>query len=160
MLNIKLKTNNHQIELGQELDSDDLKKAGFRKLGWLGRLKLKPFKQEVVYWAKNPTISCFDDEFDISPILRPITDASSMYGTTIYLFFVLGKLNKVGLQVIGNKMAALYHFAKFCEIIEKKFEIKPADGGLGALHWKDNNSCIIASIASGQHFHAYWFKVY
>ena len=70
---------------------------------------IKPPKDQIVWWSKNPVFKYLDPikNIPIYPNLGEIdNNPNTMYGTSVYLFFKENELIRSTFQIIQNKMMA------------------------------------------------------
>ena len=101
-MNIDLRANDFRLWLGMPFNSSELSSAQFSKVGFFTGLALPKIKQsgDTVYWAKNPTINCFDDATSVIPNMPRTKDTDLICGTSVFLYFNGGHLRLVLAQVI------------------------------------------------------------
>jgi len=99
MINLDLKINSCPVDLSPAISREIIKKASLRKDSFLDGLHLR-FPREIrLYWAKNPTISCFGEKYLLIPVLSPPV-SDTIFGTSAFLYFdsVRNELVRIGFQ--------------------------------------------------------------
>lgn len=105
MMNVDLVVNNLSIKLGMPLSPKELKAAGIRRVGFLTKIFMRNAinEGEVVFWEKNTQASFFDGHVKVIPKVGvPGGDSDTICGSSIFLFFRDGRLNRVIYQVFGS----------------------------------------------------------
>lgn len=150
-----VKINGLNIELGKTIEKNVLQQSRIKKPTFISRIIIQKEPGQKIWWAKNCNIYCFDDQFYLLPILdTKIASASSLSGTSAYLFFKKDLLIKVAFQSIGNQRASNYLSAKFSEAATKIFG-NPKQEGIKKL-WDLGQSYIMVENdmnSSNAHFH-------
>jgi len=116
-MNIDLEINDYSIFLGMPLDSSSFADAQIRKIGFFGKEFMPGQKTgDIIYWSKNPTISCFGGRVQEAAMLDRRMGADMIYGTSAYLFFNKNRLRYVIFQVIYSYSAAIRFTNEFREV--------------------------------------------
>lgn len=107
-MNLNLRINEYTVALDNELNIKELQNHGFNKVGFFSRLKIKPKRNEIIWWSKNCDLKYSNDDFrnSIIPNLNIKGGSEFMFGTSAYLWFRENKLIKFSFQIINNKMVA------------------------------------------------------
>lgn len=115
---LNLKLNGYLIRLNRNLESAELEQHDIHRVGFWGRLMIRPDHGETVFWSKNAVLSLIDN----SPpnTIRPMP-AKPKYrqacGTTAFLTFRNEALNGFTFQVMGNAAQARSIIEKLEETI-------------------------------------------
>ncbi len=155
-MNLNLRINNYHIALNQDLNEVDLKMHNFKKIGFLGRLYIKPGKNEIVWWSKNCGLKYLNDDFQnsIYPIVDVKAGAEIMYGTSAYLWHKENKLIKLTFQIIENKMAAEINLKQFEEKLIELIGI-PTSSEWPFIVWEIKNQNFILVLEYPHRMHGY-----
>jgi len=107
-MNIELEINGESLVLGMSQDQSKLSGAGFKKMGLFSRafLPIQKMPGDVIFFAKNPTITAFNGDVKAAAILDTSMGADMMNGTSCYAIFNGGRLRYVICQVIQNNITA------------------------------------------------------
>jgi len=96
----------------------------------MDRILLKPPKNNVIYWTKNPSVTCFNQEgvpsyppkgFEVWANLDRKDGADAISGTSAYLYFQKNMLESVKFQVLMNETMAMGGIAEFTRLCQKEF---------------------------------------
>lgn len=136
-MNITLKINDFNIEMGSLLNVELLKSNKINKAGFLTNFLIPKEKGDEVYWSKNCNIN-FCDEVYLNPVLDPNMGADLMYGTSVYLYYNNKKLVKVIFQIVGNKIVSNVYEKKIYSFLNEKLERINEN----SLIWRNDNNLI------------------
>ena len=150
-MNLNLRINDYPITLNQALNESELQKHDFKKAGFLERQLIKPDKNEVIWWAKNPSLKYLDDDLQnaIHPILDIEAGAHIMFGTSAYLWFRESKLTKLTFQIIQNKTAAEIYLKKLEEKLTPLLNPTSTEGPL--VIWEMGDQDFVIEYPQGMH---------
>lgn len=146
---MEIKVNGKPFRVNERFDKVKLTSANIKKAGFFARRLIKVNKSTTLYWAKNCTISFFNDELTIAPNLDATSGADMMYGTSCYFFYSENQLWRITAQIIKNVGASLNYAEKFKEIasikigepeIQKRNEISGLDK---FVKWTHNESVLL-----------------
>jgi len=129
ILNITL--NGYLIRLNRNLDIAELKQHDIDKVGFWGRLMIKPDYGETVFWSKNATLSLIDNspQNTIRPMPAKPKDRQA-YTTTAFLSFRHDVLRGFTFQVMGSSVLARSIIEKLEEtIVQSIGEASSSDPG-------------------------------
>ena len=117
MLELNLRVNGYSLALQQNMDEVELSRHKFKKLGFFGRLLVKPGKGEIVWWSKNCDLRYLDDDYrnSICPILDRKAGTRMMFGTSAYLWHVRNRLVRLTFQIVDNRIVAQVALARIEE---------------------------------------------
>ena len=118
---LDIKINNYPIIIGKELDIILLEKCNYLKPSHFELQLIEHPKEQIVWWAKNPTFKYLDSiEHIIYPNLGDIDkNPDVLYGTSVYLWFKKNKLFKSTFQIIQNKTMATHLLNRLNEEVVK-----------------------------------------
>jgi hypothetical protein len=142
-MNIDLRVNSVAFTVDEELHARKLSSAKCEKPGFLDRLSLKPPNGQVVYWAKNCEISCFNGEFRLWANLDRSRGSAEMAGTSAYLYFANLILEKVAFQVLLNETMATGGIAAFQRLCKSAFGAPAPDS---PACWMDSNGVVSCAL--------------
>jgi len=174
-MEIDLKINFRDISLGMVFDPNRLADAQIGKMGFFTKA-LMPVKRhpgDTLYWAKNPSISCFGERVKETAMVDPSMGAEMMNGTSAYLFFNRSRLRYVIFQVIASCIAAMQFTNIFREVASellgeaerlKCMQVPSTVMGITThepFHlqyvWRADGQCLISEIGqSGKNAFVHW----
>lgn len=164
MIDLDLVINTLPIELNKSY-SNLIESGRLKKVSFFMRRLMNPEKGESVYWVKNPSIKCFNSEFEMYPSIGvPNLKADQMFGTSAYFYIKNGVLHKISFQLIQNKFFARNGLQLFRSICGKLHGVPTAYGDVDGFSkfagWEDNNSKLITELSDcGNHFFIHWVSV-
>ena len=148
MFDIQLEINGYSLRLGMAISDCRLYLSGKRtsKVGFLHSIIMGITgivrKNETVYFSMNCTIDCFNNKLTIVPNLNRATGADEMYGTSGFVFFKGGLINRIYIQVIDNRKYAVIFFDKFQSICESIYGKGEYNSKLYNESWEENESIL------------------
>jgi len=147
LTDIELKIDNQKFVLGTDLNVGWLIKNGFKKVGFITSLFMEKATANIIYWKKNPSISCFE-KFILIPLLKgSSSETDFMFGTSSYIFFSENKISEIFFQLIGNKHCSKILTDSFVRIISEKFG-KPNVESSTMTIWNFNDSILKCGISA------------
>lgn len=157
-MNIDLKVNSQNINLGMPLDVSSLASSKIKKMGFLSSILISAAKKpgDMIFWSKNPSISCFDEKastfaypkgLDYDP--SETVDPRMMNGTTCLFFYNYNKLRATHFQVIGNRIAATMFLNVFFREALNKFGEPKSHYGMQAT-WHGQSTLIKCHLDAGE----------
>jgi len=104
-MDIGLEINMESFSIGDSLDAELLRDAGFKKLGFLTKKALSRFliSGDEVYFSKNPMIELFGGGARVCPMSGAQARAIGIVnGTSCYIIYNQNKIRHIICQVVGN----------------------------------------------------------
>lgn len=143
-MDIDLRINSIRFALGERMDCEKLKSAESRKAGFVTRTLCRVPRGHVLYWAKNCTVHCFGDEFEVSAILGT-KFPRIMCGTSAYVFYAPTGVHKIVFQVIKSHRMAIRSAKSFTMIAKERLgEASSADERI--TMWEDSESVLVCEL--------------
>jgi hypothetical protein len=134
-----------KCRLGDPLRRDQLKRAHFKKAGFVTKLTNHTPILEKQFVARDCTVTCFGDEFVLYPCRDDYLDKDRKWKTSASLFYKNDRLYRIVIQVIDGHYAALNFVQSFQEACENNIG-DPAQAEQRLLRWEDDSDFIACQL--------------
>lgn len=158
-MDLQLVVNEVSLRLDQALQAKQLRRAGFRKRGFVRKLLGKqPSGYQFldkhplgkgVYDAENCTLFCFGEEFHLYACTDVYLDQDRQWQTSASLVYSGGRLAEVQFTVIDGRIAASTFLERFLSTCEARFG-PPQEDELHRFVWSGIHSRIYCALAPDQ----------
>lgn len=139
MLTLDLCINEIEFRLGDRPDPARLTSARCKKAGFLTRRAATAGPDQILFWAKNPTIDCFGGEVTLWP---------SGCGTSAYLYYGPVGLEKVTLQIFGSTVMAHGSTLQFRQLSAAAFGEPDTESQQIAI-WQRDGFVVASELSAG-----------